>query len=180
MGSPLHSLREIGRLGKPHGVRGEIHMVPVSRDTDRLLDLGRVFTGADEQSAVERPLMAVRQHLAAKGPVLLLSIKGFADRDEVSSLRGQLVFAAEEDLPVLEEDEFYYSDIVGFRVETPDGDVVGRVTDVLDRPPQDLLVVGIEDGEDAYVPLVNEFVEQVDLAGGRVDITPIEGMFPGN
>ncbi|TDI76219.1 MAG: 16S rRNA processing protein RimM [Bacteroidetes bacterium] len=176
MGKKGNSLREIGRLGKPHGVHGEINMIPVSPDLDRLLGLASIYVGPDEESAVPMTIVSSRVHLAKKGQTLLLRLNGVSDREAVGFERGNRVFASDEDLPDLRDQEYYYSDIVGFQAVSETGEALGKVTDVLDRPPQDLLVINALNGQEVFIPLVNEFVLVVDQEKKQVVLSLIEGM----
>ena len=176
MGITERNLREVGRLGRPHGVRGEINMVPVSPDLDRLLDLKSIYLGTDSDSATLVGISSIRMHRAKKGPTLLLQLEGHGDRDSVALVRGNRVFALDTDLPDLGTEEYYYTDIIGYNVLSESGEVLGEIEDVLDRPPQDLLVVRLSSGDEAFIPLVDEFVLNVDQERGCVVVAPIEGL----
>jgi 16S rRNA processing protein RimM len=102
----------------------------------------------------------------------------FADRDVADRLRGVLLLIDSEDLDELTDpDEFHDHQLVGLRAETPDGEVLGEVTRIEHAPASDLLVLRLTDGRTGLVPFVQAIVGEVDLAGGKVVMTPPEGLF---
>ncbi len=169
-------LREIGRLGKPHGIRGEVKVIPLSDDPDLFFGLERVFIGQDEECARAFDIASIRPVVSKRGLTILLSLKEIQNRDLIESLRGQKLFAKESELPGLDEDEFTYGDIVGFTAVSEDGEVLGTVTDVIDRPPQDLLVLSRIKKRDVMIPFVSEFIKAVDTENRKVTVSVIEGM----
>lgn len=169
-------LREIGRIGKPHGIRGEIKIIPQSDDRDRLLGIKTVFIGPDSRRARSFSVSSIRPHISKKGLTILLKLSENLDQDWINSMRGQTLFAKESDLPALKEGEFFYSDIVGFDVISIDEEPLGVVADVIDRPPQDILVLRTHEKKDVFIPFVREFVREVDIESSRVVVSLIEGM----
>jgi 16S rRNA processing protein RimM len=164
----------VGRVTRPHGVRGEL-MVDVRTDDPELrLAAGSVL--ATEPAAVG-PLTVIRTHWHSGR--LLVSFKGFEDRNEAERLRGVLLLVDSAELEDLADpDEFRDHQLIGLTVVGPDGDQVGTVTDVL-HYGQDLLVVagrGKRAGAEIMVPFVSAMVPEVDLAGGLVRIDPPPGL----
>lgn len=106
-----------------------------------------------------------------QGERLVLQIEGVSDRTAAEKLQWEYL-EADEDLDVeLDEDEYFTADLIGMRVVTEAGEVLGEVEKVLPYPAHDLLVV---DG--IMIPAVKEFVKQVDLKGRRMVVHLIEGM----
>ena len=165
----------VGTVGRPHGVSGELKVIPETDDPDRLRDLRRVFVGTSAEVARERVIESLRFQPNKHGVAALMKFEGVAGRDGADLLRGQLVFAAEDDLPPLEEGEVYLHDLIGLAVVTEDGETVGTVTDVL-LGAQDLLVVQRDGKPDALVPDVDEIVTLVDLDAEQITIAPPEGL----
>ena len=132
-------LREMGRIVKPHGVLGElkvapetddpdrfhdletIHVGPDKDDPERFLSLERVFVGPDEGSTTSFDIVSVRLQPSRFGITVLLKLEGISSREAAEALGKQRVFASQDDLPPLEDGEFYYSDLIGLAVETLDG-----------------------------------------------------------
>lgn len=170
------SLLLVGTCGPPHGVRGEVKVIPETDDPERLAALDRVFVGADAERARERTVEAMRFHPTKRGVVALVHFAGIGDRDMAELLRGQGVYASEADLPALEGDDVFLHDLLGLDVVTEDGTDVGTVEDVMTGGAQNLLVVRRPGQPDALVPDVDEIVTSIDLDAARITIRPPEGL----
>jgi 16S rRNA processing protein RimM len=163
----------VGRIVRPHGVRGEV-VVDVRTDSpDERYAAGAVF--ATEPAAVG-PL-TVSEFRPHQGR-LLITFEGIADRDIAETLRGVLLCVdsasvAEPDDP----DEFLDHQLVGLRAESPGGEPIGEVVRVDHGPGHDMLVVRLPDRREGLVPFVRAIVPTVDVAGGRVVLTPPDGLF---
>lgn len=170
------SLLLVGTCGPPHGVRGEIKVIPETDDPERLADLGRVFLGPSPDRVRERAIESVRFQPTKRGIVALVTFPGLRDRDDAEALRGLGVYAAEADLPALEEGEVFLHDLIGLAVVTEDGEAVGTVQDVLTGGAQNLLLVQRPGKPDALVPDVDEIVTAIDLDAERITLRPPEGL----
>jgi len=164
----------VGRIARPHGVRGELAVDVRTDDPDLRLAAGTVL---QTEPAAVGPLTVVstRWHSGR----LLVSFAGVADRDAADQLRGTLLVVDSDELEDIDDpDEFRDHQLIGLVVIGPDGEHVGQVTDVL-HYGQDLLVVtgtGSRAGAEIMVPFVAELVPEVDLEHGRVRIDPPPGL----
>lgn len=161
----------VGRIGRPHGVRGDVSVESRTDDPDRRFAPGMVL-------ATDRP---DRQVLVVDGyrwhsGRLLLHFEGVNDRTAVESLRGVLLSTDvnPEETPG-DPDEFYDHQLVGLTVVDTNGAVVGSVREVL-HGAQDLLVVERHGAGDAMVPFVRALVPEVDVGGGRVMVDLPDGL----
>ena len=146
----------VGRVGRPHGLDGSVH-VDGAGGVVRLVPGTTVAVGDAETAVVARKGTDER-------PVVRFALA--ADRDAAEALRGLEVTVPVEALPAPEEDEYYHLDLVGCAV-VAGGTVVGRVADVLPYPANDVLV--LDDGV-TLVPFVADAVEAVDVRGRRVTL----------
>ena len=163
----------VGRIVRPHGVRGEV-VVDIRTDSPAERFVVGSVLATDPTAAGPLTIDAVRPHQGK----LLVTFEGFADRDVADRLRGVLLLIDSEDLDELTDpDEFHDHQLVGLRAETPDGEVLGEVTRIEHAPASDLLVLRLTDGRTGLVPFVQAIVGEVDLAGGKVVMTPPEGLF---
>jgi 16S rRNA processing protein RimM len=163
----------VGRVIRPHGVHGEV-AVDVRTDTPGPRYAVGSVLWTDPATAGPLTVEASRPH---QGRMLVL-FRGVADRGAAESLRGVLLcvdsaFLAEPDDP----DEFHDHQLVGLRVESSAGQQLGEVVRVDHAPASDLLVVRLLDGREGLVPFVRAIVPDVDVAAGRVVVTPPEGLF---
>jgi 16S rRNA processing protein RimM len=105
---------------------------------------------------------------------LLVKFEGSETRQSADGLRGTL-FVSAEDRRELDSDEFWASDVIGCRVFDVSGGAIGEVLDVVPGPAYDLLSVRTPAG-DRLIPMVEEMVVSVDVAGDRVVVDPPEGL----
>ena len=164
----------VGRIIRPHGVRGELAVEVRTDDPELRLAAGAVL--ATEPAAVgPLTVSGARWHSGR----LLLSFAGVADRDAAGRLRGTLLVIDSAELEDIEDpDEFRDYQLIGLTVVRTDGEPVGKVSDIL-HYGQDVLVVtgtGDRSGAEIMIPFVAELVPEVDLDGGRVVIDPPPGL----
>jgi 16S rRNA processing protein RimM len=148
---------EVGRIGRAHGLRGELSVTLTSDRSERLTP-GAVL-GTGERELVVRSSRPHQQRW-------LVCFEGIDDRTQAEQLQGAALFA--DALPS-EGDELWVHELVGATVALGDGTVVGTVTEVQANPAADLLV--LDSG--ALVPVV--FI--TDHTDGSVVIDPPDGLF---
>jgi len=162
----------VGRIGRPHGIRGDV-VVGVRTDEPEL----RFAKGSrlDTDPAARGPLVvaASRWHSGQ----LLVRFEGITDRDAAAELGGTWLTVDSATLGALDDpDEFRDADLVGLTVRTADGTVVGTVDDVL-HSGQDVLVVRSSSGSgEILIPFVKDIVPEVDAVSGVIVITPPPGL----
>lgn len=170
---PASSLVVLGRLAKPHGVKGDI----------------RVDYYADSADLLDKPLM-LRAGRFAPRPIrvrdwhlwkdqLILGIEGCNDRSAAEQLRGQELLIDASFLPEPEEDEPYLRDLIGLSVRLEDGTIVGELEDVDFPAGQEMWVIRAPEESGGYeilFPAVPEFVRDIDLSAGMATIAPPEGL----
>ena len=166
----------VGRIVRSHGVRGEVKVLPESDDPAHLLALSKVFIGKTEADAVRFEIQNARLQQFKKGLTVLLSFEGVVGRDAADALRHQSVFAERDELPPLEDGEFFFHDLIGSRVDTETGEVVGILKDVLELPAHNVYVIEKPGGAEVMIPAVPAFIEKVDVDARQIVIRPIEGL----
>jgi 16S rRNA processing protein RimM len=164
----------VGRISRPHGVRGELAVDVRTDDPELRLAVGTVLA-TDPTAAGPLTIMRTRWHSGR----LLVTFKGIEDRNGADDLRGVLLLVDSEELEdVADPDDFRDHQLIGLAVVTPDGEHVGDVADVL-HYGQDLLVVngnGKRAGAEIMIPFVTAIVPEVDLAAGLLRIDPPPGL----
>jgi len=176
----------VGRIGRPHGVKGAATIEVRTDEPDKRFVVGaRLLT----DSGLDLTVASATWHSGR----LLVTFEGYEDRTAVEQLRNALVSV---DRPADERpedpEEFYDSDLEGCEVvvdgsdsdSDSDGVVIGVgigvVREVSHLPGQDLLVVVTPDEREVLIPFVSEFVPQIDVSAKRIVITPPEGLLePG-
>jgi 16S rRNA processing protein RimM len=158
----------VGRVGRPHGVRGEVTVVlsgdgPGDCERDSVLRAGE----RDLEVVSARPY---------RDRGLIVAFGGITDRNAAEELRGAILTRAAVGRRHLAEGEFWSSALIGLRAVSPAGAVLGQVTGVLTGRLQDRLVVTTPAGVEVEVPFVEEIV--ADPAEGQMVIDPPVGLFP--
>jgi 16S rRNA processing protein RimM len=166
----------VGRIGRPHGIRGEVVIGVRTDEPDLRFAVGAILGFGPEPTA-ETP--AEQLTVAAKrwhSGQLLVAFSGVADRTAAAELTGGWLSVDASQLPAPPDpDEFRDHDLLGLSVRTSDGQDVGAVTDVL-HYGQDLLVVQDATGREHLIPFVKAIVPEVDVAAGLVVIDPPPGL----
>lgn len=167
----------VGRIGKPHGIRGEV-TVDVRTDSPelRFAEGSRLVARPPRGAAATAGEVTVAQSRWHQG-VLLLRLAEIGDRNAAEALRGTvLVTAIEADERPADPEEFYDHQLVGLAAHDVDGTPLGEVTAVTHGAAQDLLTIRTPDGRDGLVPFVSALVPEVDLEAGRVVIADRPGL----
>jgi 16S rRNA processing protein RimM len=163
----------VGRIIRPHGVRGEV-IVDVRTDSpEQRYAVGSVFE-TDPATAGPLTVETLRPHQGR----FLVTFEGYADRDMADQLRGVLLCVESATISDPEDpEEFNDHQLVGLRVELASGEHLGEVVRIEHAPASDLLIVRLADGRTGMVPFVRAIVPEVDVAGGKVVLTPPDGLF---
>lgn len=164
----------IGRVGKPHGIRGHVTVDVRTDEPERRFADGTVLRAATPRGEIRALTVdGTRWHHG----VLHVRFREIADRDQAEAARGLLLYA---DIPVdatpEDPDEYYEHQLVGLAAYNLEGDHLGEVTGLVHGAAQDLLMVRTEDGRDTLVPFVKALVPTVDLAARRVEIADRPGL----
>lgn len=161
----------LGRVGRPHGTRGEVAFHPFNDAGDAVLDaleppipVSLVTAGGVRDAVV----LGIRPANA----VWLLRLEGVTDRDQAAALTHAEVQVARDRLPPLDEGEFYVEDLSGCRVLDEQGATLGTAEGSYWNGAHDVLTIRTEDGRERLVPLVPEFVVSVDTEKRVVVMTP--------
>ena len=167
----------VGRVGKTHGVMGEVKVWPETDDPARFESLETVYVGPDRERAAPRAVESVRYQQRKGGVAVVLKLEGTDTLDDAATLRNALVFADADALPPLDDDEFFLHDLIGLHVVSPEGEALGTVKDVMEMPAHPVCIVARPGKPDAMLPLIPAFIEDVDLDAGTLVADVIEGLF---
>lgn len=166
----------VGRIGKPHGIRGEVTVELRTDEPERRFVVGAPLIA--ESPRGQRSTLNVERIRWHQG-VLLVHFEGVGDRTAAEGARGTMLIAeVDPDEQPDDPDEFYDHQLVGLKVQDTDGQDRGEVTGVL-HGAQDLLQIRTPNGP-VLVPFVAALVPTVDVAGGRVVVADRPGLLdPG-
>jgi 16S rRNA processing protein RimM len=158
----------VGRILRPHGVRGEVQAEIHTDYPERFGVYRQVYLGPGH-----RPYQ-IEAHRFHAGRVLL-KFREVADRTAAEKLRGQWIRIAITDAVPLAEGEVYLHDMLGLRVETVEGEQLGKVAEIIETGANPVYVVRGRQGE-ILIPDIPDVIEAIDLAGGELIVRLIEGL----
>jgi 16S rRNA processing protein RimM len=158
----------IGRVVRPHGVRGELVLEMMTDFPERLSEVDTVYLG---EAAEPHPLASARRHRKQ----LLLRLADCHDRDCADAYRGQLVRIRAEARPPLPPGRYYHHELLGLQAVTETGESLGELVDILETGANDVWVVNGPDGE-ILLPAIPDVIREVDLTGGRIVVHLMEGL----
>ena len=152
----------VGVIARPKGVRGAVRITTYTARPEDVAAYGPVY-------AKGVPISLAVREVVKRGVVA--TIEGVEERDAAAALTGTRLYVPRAALPAPGDDEFYYADLIGLRVELADGRAFGTVTAVHNFGAGDILEMARPDGgEAAMLPFTREGVTEVDVAGGRLVI----------
>jgi 16S rRNA processing protein RimM len=166
-----HTRIAIGRIAKAFGIRGEMVVHPMTGDVGRFESLQSVFVGASGETATVCTVTDVRPG----GSGVRISLAEVPDRTTAEKFAGRFLFVDEKDRITPPEGSFFVDEVVGLKVITDEGRVVGIVREVMHMPAQDVYVVA-SDGREIMIPAVREFILSIDPATQTMRVHLIDGM----
>jgi 16S rRNA processing protein RimM len=160
----------VAKIGAAHGIRGEVMLLV---DADDPLALKKLGTLEDETGKRTFIIVALRE---ANGRVIA-RFEGVANRNAAEQLTNLELFVSRDRLPKQKDaNTFYQADLVGLRVESTEGVLLGTVTAIRNYGAGDLLEIAPLRGGDTFmIPFVEQFVPTVDIKGERVVVDPPAG-----
>jgi 16S rRNA processing protein RimM len=171
-GSPLPGepvYLAVGKLRHAHGVHGEM-LVEVLTDFPERLQPGTVLY----LEAEVKQLRLVKSRPHREG--LLMTFEGYSTPEEVSKFRNQTIFVKSEDRPALANGEYYHHQLIGLQVITHEGKLLGMVTEILETGASDVLVIRADTGVETLIPVVDAFIQEIDLTKREITVHLIPGM----
>ena len=161
----------IGKITRPHGVRGTLRIEPITDDPQRFKLLSKIYIQCENGSQVEYDIANV--NIANR--YILLDLQQINTRNDAELLRGCYIEIPRQECLPLPEGEHYYFELIGFYVVSNQGKVIGELLDIHSYPANDVYVVKNDDKE-ILIPAVDEFIEHVDFETCTININPIDGL----
>jgi 16S rRNA processing protein RimM len=166
----------VGRIGRPHGLTGEVSVEPRTDEPDRRFAVGAELRTESKRPGAPGPAAMTVAGTRWHSGRLLVRFEEIADRNAAEEARGTLlVVPVDPDETPEDPEEFYDHQLVGLAVVTTAGESVGELAEVVHGSAQDLLVISTGDGE-VLVPFVAALVPEVDLAGRRIVVEDRPGL----
>ncbi|MFC2950132.1 ribosome maturation factor RimM [Virgibacillus sediminis] len=169
----MANMFKIGKIVNTHGIRGDVKVLRISDFEDRF-DTGKKVYIADENDA-QPQVLTIAAHRQHKG-FDLIRFEGYENINDVEQFKGKNLKISEDQLTELEENEFYYHEIIGCEVYTSSGDMLGVIKEILSPGANDVWVVKQPKGKEILLPYIEEVVKDVDVEAKKVTIEPMEGL----
>jgi len=153
----------VGEVARAHGIEGQVRVVPVTDFPEHLLALDHAVV------VCGRTVSRVRvEHARSDGRWVLMKFSGIDTPEAAEGLRGATVQIPASEAVPLPPGQFYLFQVVGLAVRTPEGQVLGRVVDVLRTGSNDVYVVRPPEGPEIFLPAVDSCIEKIDPAAGEL------------
>ncbi|HUL32191.1 MAG TPA: ribosome maturation factor RimM [Thermodesulfobacteriota bacterium] len=166
------NLLPIGRVIKPHGVKGKMKVEYFGEDLHRFFFYRQIFI-EDEKG---RPESYEILEASPQPPRLILRLKGIDKVEDAMPLVGKKVLVEREAFPELEEGEYYWADLLGMEVETQEGKRIGRVREIFPTGAHDVYVIEGKSGE-IYLPATEGVIRSIDLQKRVMKVVRMEGLW---
>jgi 16S rRNA processing protein RimM len=150
----------MGKVAAAHGIQGWVKVQPYTAETASLVDYPIWWLGDEQQGWRELDVLKS----ALQGKSVVAQLMGCHDRNTAEKYKGLLVAVPRSRLPKPDEDEYYWSDLIGMEVVTPSGEALGKVANLLETGANQVLCVrGAE--KEILIPFIEQVIQEVDLEG---------------
>ena len=161
----------LGKILKPHGILGEMKVSLFNSESETL----KIGQSVWVQMAGKSYESFVIEKLNLQSEKTRLKFKNINDRNSAELLRGFTLSVRRDEFPSTDDDEFYLIDLIGYRVVDQTGKKLGEVSEIMENPANDILI--ISDGDQEHlIPLVDEFVMLFDIKQQQITINLIDGL----
>lgn len=167
-------LYNVGKIVNTHGIRGELKILSQTDFPELRFENGSelVIVEPTGSQSVQVQVETAREH---KG-MYIVRFKGWNDINQVEKYKGWLLKVEESNLAELDEEEYYYHEIVGCMVVTNEGEELGVVGEILTPGANHVWVVNRPKGKPILLPVIDPVVKEVDVTNKRITVELLEGL----
>lgn len=163
---------QVGKIVNTHALQGEVKVISNSDFKEERFKKGSQLYIDFNGDHIEVVVATHREHKGAD----LLKFKHLNSINDVEKYRGCDLLVATDHLDELDENEFYYFEIIGCTVKTTSGEEIGEITEILETGANDVWVVKRPNQKDALIPYIEDVVKVVDIEAKEVIIEVLEGL----
>lgn len=167
----MYKYLQVGKIVNTHGVSGEVKLIPLTDDPNRFDDLKWAYI--EKNGVLSRYDVQGVKHTNNH---VIIKFSGIGSMDEADFYRNCFVAVERENAVKLPEDSYFICDIVGCDVADENGNLLGRITDVLKTGSNDVYVVKSETGKELLLPALKSVVRRVSLNERRIDVAVPKGL----
>ncbi|MCM3386728.1 ribosome maturation factor RimM [Ureibacillus chungkukjangi] len=166
----------VGRIVNTHGIRGEVRVLSTTDFEDVRFAIGNklaVFK-KDDKKPIWVTIESARRHKN----FILLTFEGYNNINFVEPFKEGLLKVSKDQLDedVLEENEYYYFEIIGCEVFSEEGEQIGTITEILETGANDVWEVKNANGKKHYIPYIEDVVKEIDIEEKKIVIHVLEGL----
>lgn len=159
----------VGHIIGAYGIKGWVRIRPYSSDADAMLHAKTWWLDKPAMRDVE--MMQAKVH----GEDVVAQLMGVADRNAAEAMKGTTVLIRRSHFPILDDNEFYWIDLIGLAVENLQGESFGTVVDMLENGAHPILrvqlpIAGEDKPKEWLIPFVDQFVKTVDQTGRKITV----------
>ena len=159
----MEKLIVIGKIGAPHGVRGEVRIISLSDFPDRFESLKKVYM--EDSTTLDVESMKYNKQF------IIMKFKQFNERNDITPFNGKLIHVKRSEVPPLFEGEYYTFDIIGLAVYDENDELVGNITEILKTGSNDVYIVSQKgQSKQILVPALKTVVTEIDIVNGKMKI----------
>ncbi|HEX7066259.1 MAG TPA: ribosome maturation factor RimM [Bacillales bacterium] len=164
----------VGKITKPHGLKGEVRVFGHTDFPDERFSVGNTLYLDQGKGEDLIPLVIAsrRKHKQFE----LLTFEGYHHINDVEKWNGAALKVPEDQLFSLEDDEFYYHEIIGCLVITEEGEELGKIKDIISTGANDVWTVKGHHGKEILIPYIEDVVKEIDIDKKIVKIHVMEGL----
>ena len=164
----------IGKIGRAHGTHGAVRIAASGETIGTLIPGDRLHVRLPTGEVSALTLEELKWHQR----MWLGRFAGVNTREMAEALNGKELLLPEDQLPQLEEGEYYHYQLIGLEVETTAGDFLGVLCKVIPTGSNDVYVVE-KDNREVLIPAIEDVIQSIDLKTGRMQVTLPEGLVDG-
>ena len=164
----------VGKIVNTHGIKGEVRVISRTDFAEERYKVGNsIFLF---QQGKESPLgLKIASHRKHKN-FDLLTFDGYYNVNDVEVFRDGVLKVPESYLSPLDENEYYFHEIIGCKVYTMDGEELGQIREILTPGANDVWVIQAKRGKDLLIPYIDEIVKEINVEEKIIKIEPMEGL----
>lgn len=167
----MEKLLQVGVISSTHGVRGEVKVFPTTDDVKRFKKLKNVIldTGREHMPLEVESVKFFKQFA-------ILKFKGIDNINDIEKYKGKSLLVNRANAVKLQKDEYFIADMIGLEVFTEDGQVFGKLKDVLETGANDVYIIDSLNHGEVLVPAIKQCVLDVDIEQQKMVIHLMEGL----
>ena len=167
----MQDILQVGAVTSTHGLAGEVKVFPTTDDPKRFRKLKRVLidTGKEMKELEVTGVKFFKQ-------MVILKFRDHNRIEDVMGYKGKALYVTRENVVKLKKNEYFIADLIGMQVFTEDGNLLGKLTDVLQTGANDVYEVSMEDGKTVLIPAIRQCILDVDTAGEKMTVHLLEGL----